>query len=84
MSLRDPPGDELPPAEPLLSAASAGFPDAAAGRLLSTPAAAGALLPAAAAASHHRGRARKEERRRLLEELLPLHAVHGTVLLVLQ
>ncbi|KAL1427408.1 hypothetical protein MTO96_017461 [Rhipicephalus appendiculatus] len=52
VSFRYLPGDELPPAEPLLPAASAGFPDAAAGRLLPASAAACALLPAAAAASH--------------------------------
>lgn len=84
VSLRDTPDDELPPAKPLLPAASARIPDAATGRLLPASAAAGALLPTTAAASHHRGRARKKEGWRLLEELLPLHAVHGSVLLVLQ
>lgn len=77
------PGHELPPAEPVLPAAPARLSGSPAG-ILSATSAASTLLPATAAAGHHRGRARKEKGRRLLEELLPVHTMHGSVLLVLQ
>lgn len=88
----DPRRDELraTTAERLLPA-PAGVPGATGG-LLPTAAAGGSLLPTAAATTlchgatstgHHSSRPREEERRRLLEELLPLHPVHGPVLLVL-
>lgn len=82
--LRTTTAERLLPAPAGVPGATGGLlPSAAAGRSLLPPAAARTLRHGATSTDHHSSRPREEERRRLLEELLPLHPLHGPVLLVL-